>query len=147
MICFMYTKRRRVTLGLLATLAAGILIWILALASGALAGDAGVPTSPPLWFKPTQQQPVAGRVFTGLVLGAGSAEQFTPNCGHATVGHKGLAAQTRTVLKSTQWDATICSWRIPKSAGRKQLRVVGAEAGTAAGAASLVPTISWRIRG
>jgi hypothetical protein len=116
-----------------------------------VAGSApSVPTSEALWFKPTHQQPVVGRVFTGLVILDTSGAQFTPpgwhaSCGKAVIGRRHLALQQRSLFGGSPWNTLVCSWRIPKSAAGKQLRVAGAETGTEAGTAAQVPALSWRV--
>jgi hypothetical protein len=136
----------RLAIGLgLAAVAAAMFVWV------AVAGSApSVPTSEALWFKPTHQQPVVGRVFTALVILENPDAQFTPpgwqaSCGNAVIGHRHLALQQRSLFGGSPWDTMICSWRIPTGAGGKQLRVFGAETSTTAGTAAQVPALSWRV--
>ena len=100
-------------------------------------------TSQALWFVPTQQRPVAGQGFTGLVL---EGKLSVANCGNATVGHSHISARRRSVLESTPDAATVCSWRLPKGTSGKQLRVTGALAANAQGEQSSVPAYGWIVR-
>lgn len=129
---------KRVGIGAAVLAAAGAL---------ALAAHGDPVTSLPFWFVPTNQQPVAGHIFTGLVLDSLSP-QFKASCGRATVGGVRAVPQNHVYFNGTQWSTTVCSWRIPKGSAGKMLRVTGAMAGADGGSGpSLSPihTQSWVV--
>jgi hypothetical protein len=137
-----------VGVGLALTLTAGLVA-----ASGAIAdgsppfGSPGTVTT--IFFEPSHHRPVAGQVFTALVVVdtlATSGDGFTANCGQAVLGRKHWYGSQRSFFIGGDRDAVVCSWRIPARSAGRRFRVVYASASTATGVTYPYWTYSWRVR-
>lgn len=131
--------RVRLTISLLVLLAAGS-VWL------TLASAEPVPAT--ISFEFTQQRPVAGHFFNGLViLEAGGASGFSASCGQAFVGRKQLPEQQHSFFKDSERNAVVCAWLVPKGDAGRALRIVGASGGdNTEGVTGPYPTVSWHIR-
>ncbi|HZT93342.1 MAG TPA: hypothetical protein VE985_02545 [Gaiellaceae bacterium] len=131
------------------TFAAASLVWFLALAPGASA-DGNAPSVPPsvgVVFERSHHRPVAGKLFTGVVVVDMSAtsDNLSVSCGPGVIGHKHWYGSQHSFFAGSDRNVVVCEWRIPKAAAGKVFRAVAVSAVTT-GEIAGPGTFSWRVR-
>jgi hypothetical protein len=129
---------------------AALVIVIAAAAAALLFTTASLGQPPPLAFDfaLTSTQPVAGTMFTGLVITPSSGTRIASVRCTAKVGRKVLPGRLLRYFapQVTGPAAVSCSWRIPAKTRGKTLRVRQAYAVSSLGQERRGGPFSWRIK-